>query len=182
MQLKKIILIILIYTLSLSVYANDWKVDKEEVSFSNYWLEAEVYKNQYQCDYEKVNNPAFEFIFLVLQVESTKGDDTFNYPVLSQHSKKIINDNDLHKNTFQNSQPEVICLTDTHAIVLHKFLGDISSDNIAHGRIMLSQYDFVKEDNKVKLKVYENQRVNQFNMSRTLESSIFLNINLGNAL
>ena len=167
---------IILFFITLKVFAVESNVIKESVSFSSFWEKAEELRDKHSCKFVKENNPYFEFMFVVLDLESNDQEDIVNNSILSNYSQNLISEKLLAKTVVKNIFSEILCITDTSALVLNVLKTKTRADGFATGFASVVKYDYALEDNLIKLKIHEGPSTYWYHMGAGIDVYTFYKI------
>ncbi len=167
---------IILFLITLKVFAIQSKVVKEPVSFSTFWEKAEELKVKHSCNFVKENNPYFEFMFVVLDLESNVQEDIETNSILSNYSRNLINEKLLAKSVVKGVFSEILCITDTSALVLNVLKTKTKADGYATGFASVVKYDYALENNIIKLKIHEGPSTYWYHMGAGIDVYTFYKI------
>jgi hypothetical protein len=179
--LKYAVGIILLIT-TLQIFAVEPNVVKDPVSFSHFWGKSEDLRSKYSCNFHKVNNPYFEFMFAVLDIESNDQEEIENTGILSTYSNKLISEKLLSKTVVKNTFSDILCITDSSAFVLNRMILRVKPDGYAFGVTSVVKYEYALENSLIKLKIHEGKSVDWYHMSETIDAHIFYKIKFEQAV
>jgi hypothetical protein len=166
----------------LNVFAVESNVVEEPVSFSQFWQSAEDLRVKYSCSYNKENNPYFEFMFVVLDIEGSERESIESHAILSDYSKNLINKKLLAKNVVENIFSEVLCVTESSALVLNVLKTNIKPDGYSTGFTSVVKYDYGLENNLIKLKIHEGMDTLWYYMGAGIDVNTYFKIKFTQAV
>jgi len=179
----KIFLITFLLLFSSSVTSNENIITKEPVTFEKFWKQSEQLKYKYSCSFDKERNSYFEFLFVVLGIENSTESKIQNTSILSDASRKLLESEVLDRVDFESQLPEVLCVTEKEALVLHHLKSPIKPNGFSFSVIWVSQYDFVKDkNNEIKLKIHENIENFSYRMSQQIDTHVFYKVKYEQAI
>jgi len=158
-------------------------ITKEPVTFENFWKQSEQLKSKYSCTFNREQNSYFEFLFVVLGIENSPESEIKNTSILSKASRKLIKSEALDRVDFESQLPEILCVTEKEALVLHRLKSSIKPSGYSFSVIWVSKYDFVNgKKNEIKLKIHENLENFSYRMSQQIDTHVFYKVKYEQAI